>query len=236
MSQSAYRAVIANGLWKQNAGLVQFLGLCPLLAISTNLVNGFFLGLATALVTAITGAAVAGVRNWVPHEIRNPVFILIIAAVVTVVDLLLNAWVHSFYVVMGIFIPLITTNCIVLARAEAFASKNTITHSTVDGFMMGFGLTLVLAVLGGLRELVGKGTLLSGIELVVGKELGQQLVLHVLPASYPGFLLALLPPGAFIGLGLLVALRNIVEDKRLERAKAQEVQEPGTPQTEAVPA
>lgn len=236
MSQSAYRAVIANGLWKQNAGLVQFLGLCPLLAISANLVNGFFLGLATALVTAITGAAVAGVRNWVPHEIRNPVFILIIAAVVTVVDLLLNAWVHSFYVVMGIFIPLITTNCIVLARAEAFASKNTITHSTVDGFMMGFGLTLVLAVLGGLRELVGKGTLLSGIELVVGKELGQQLVLHVLPASYPGFLLALLPPGAFIGLGLLVALRNIVEDKRLERAKAQEVQEPGTPQTEAVPA
>lgn len=236
MSQSAYRDVMVNGLWKQNAGLVQFLGLCPLLAISTNLVNGFFLGLATALVTAITGAAVAGVRNWVPHEIRNPVFILIIAAVVTVLDLLLNAWVHSFYVVMGIFIPLITTNCIVLARAEAFASKNTVAHSAVDGFMMGFGLTLVLAVLGGLRELVGKGTLLSGIELVVGKELGQQLVLHVLPASYPGFLLALLPPGAFIGLGLLVALRNILEERRLERAKAQAAQEPGTPQTEAVPA
>lgn len=236
MSQSAYREVMVNGLWKQNAGLVQFLGLCPLLAISTNLVNGFFLGLATALVTAITGAAVAGVRNWVPHEIRNPVFILIIAAVVTVLDLLLNAWVHSFYVVMGIFIPLITTNCIVLARAEAFASKNTVSHSAVDGFVMGFGLTLVLAVLGGLRELVGKGTLLSGIELVVGKELGQQLVLHVLPASYPGFLLALLPPGAFIGLGLLVALRNIIEERRLERAKARAAQEPGTSQTEAVPA
>lgn len=223
---AAYRDVIVNGLWKQNAGLVQFLGLCPLLAISTNLVNGFSLGLATALVTAITGAAVAVVRNWVPHEIRNPVFILIIAAVVTVVDLLLNAWVHSFYVVMGIFIPLITTNCIVLARAEAFASKNTVAHSALDGFMMGFGLTLVLAVLGALRELVGKGTLFSGIELVVGKELGERLVLQVLPADYPGFLLSLLPPGAFIGLGLLVALRNIVEEKRLQHARLQAASAP----------
>lgn len=236
MSQSAWREVMVNGLWKQNAGLVQFLGLCPLLAISTNLVNGFFLGLATALVTAITGAAVAGVRNWVPHEIRNPVFILIIAAVVTVLDLLLNAWAHSFYVVMGIFIPLITTNCIVLARAEAFASKNTVSHSAIDGFMMGFGLTLVLAVLGGLRELVGKGTLLSGIELVVGKDIGQHLVLHVLPASYPGFLLALLPPGAFVGLGLLVALRNIVEEKRLQRAKVKVVHPPAAPEAETAPA
>lgn len=219
MSQSAYKDVIVNGLWKQNAGVVQFLGLCPLLAISTNLVNGFFLGLATALVTAITGATVAGVRNWVPHEIRNPVFILIIAAVVTVLDLLLNAYVHSFYVLMGIFIPLITTNCIVLARAEAFASKNTVGHSALDGFMMGFGLTLVLAVLGGLREIIGSGTLFAGIDLVVGKELGQHMILHVLPHDYPGFLMALLPPGAFIGLGLLVALRNVVEEKRLQRAK-----------------
>lgn len=226
MSQSAWKDVVVNGLWKQNAGLVQFLGLCPLLAISTTMVNGFSLGLATALVTAITGATVAAVRNWVPHEIRNPVFILIIAAVVTVVDLLLNAWVHDFYVVMGIFIPLITTNCIVLARAEAFASRNTVSHSALDGFMMGFGLTLVLAVLGGARELLGKGTLFSGIELMVGRDIGQHLVLHVLPADYPGFLLALLPPGAFIGLGLLIALRNVVEEKRAERARRAPVAEP----------
>lgn len=232
MSQAAWKDVVVNGLWKQNPGLVQFLGLCPLLAMSTTVVNGFFLGLATAFVTAITGGVVAAVRNWVPHEIRNPVFILIIAAVVTVVDLALNAYVHPFYVVMGIFIPLITTNCIVLARAEAFASKNTITHSALDGFVMGFGLTLVLAVLGAVREVLGKGTLLSGIEMVVGKDLGQHWVLHVMPAGYPGFLLAMLPPGAFIGLGLLVALRNIVEERRVERARLRAA---ATPPVVAVP-
>lgn len=224
MSQSPYKDLLVNGLWKQNPGLVQFLGLCPLLAISTNVVNALSLGLATALVTAITGAVVALVRNWVPHEIRNPVFILIIAAVVTVVDLLMNAYVHPLYVVLGIFIPLITTNCIVLARAEAFASKNTVTHSAVDGLVMGLGLAAVLVVLGAVREILGKGTLFSGIDLVVGKELGQALILQVLPQNYPGFLLALLPPGAFIGLGLLVALRNIIEERRLAKVKAKPVQ------------
>lgn len=231
MSQTTYKEVVINGLWKQNTGLVQFLGMCPLLAMSTNVVNGFSLGFATAAVTAITGASVALVRNWVPHELRNPVFILIIAAVVTMVDLLMNAYVHSLWVVLGIFIPLIITNCLVLARAEAFASKNTVAHSGLDGFMMGFGLTLVLSVLGGLREVLGKGTLLSGIDLVVGKELGQKLVIHVMPADYPGFLLAILPPGAFLGLGLLVALRNIIEEKRLARAKAR----PAQMQSDAVP-
>lgn len=224
MSQSPYKDLLVNGLWKQNPGLVQFLGLCPLLAISTNVVNALSLGLATALVTAITGAVVALVRNWVPHEIRNPVFILIIAAVVTVVDLLMNAYVHPLYVVLGIFIPLITTNCIVLARAEAFASKNTVTHSAVDGLVMGLGLAAVLVVLGAVREIIGKGTLFSGIDLVVGKELGQALILQVLPQNYPGFLLALLPPGAFIGLGLLVALRNIIEERRLAKAKNKPVE------------
>lgn len=223
MSQSPYKDLLVNGLWKQNPGLVQFLGLCPLLAISTNVVNALSLGLATALVTAITGAVVALVRNWVPHEIRNPVFILIIAAVVTVVDLLMNAYVHPLYVVLGIFIPLITTNCIVLARAEAFASKNTVTHSAVDGLVMGLGLAAVLVVLGAVREIIGKGTLFSGIDLVVGKELGQKLILQVLPHDYPGFLLALLPPGAFIGLGLLVALRNVIEERRLAKVKSKPI-------------
>lgn len=214
----ATRDIIVNGLWKQNPGLVQFLGLCPLLAVSTSFVNGFSLGIATALVTAITGAMVAIVRNWVPHEIRNPVFILIIAAVVTMVDLLMNAYLHALYVVLGIYIPLIVTNCIVLARAEAFASKNSVSHAALDGFMMGMGLALVLAVLGAARELVGQGTLFSGMELVVGPALGAPLVLHLAPADYPGFLLAILPPGAFIGLGLLVALRNIIEARRAQRA------------------
>ena len=218
--ERGYRDIIVNGLWKQNPGLVQFLGMCPLLGVSTTVVNGFSLGLATAIVIALTSGSVALVRNWVPHELRNPVFILIIAAMVTVTDLTLNAYLHSLWVVLGIYIPLIVTNCLVLARAEAFASKNTISHSALDGFIMGIGLALVLAVLGGLRELVGKGTLLSGIDLVVGKQLGQHLVIHVMPASYPGFLLAILPPGAFIGLGLLVAVRNIIEDRRLQKAKA----------------
>ncbi len=209
MSQPSYGEVIGNGLWKQNTGLVQLLGMCPLLAISTSVVNAVSLGLATALVMAASNGAISLIRNLVPKEIRIAVFILIIAALVTAIQLALNAFVHPLYLVLGIFIPLITTNCIVLARTEAFASKNRFTISVVDGFMMGLGLTLVLAVLGGLRELVGKGTLLSGIDLVFGAT-SKTWVLHVLP-DYKGFLLAVLPPGAFFGLGLLIAGKNWYE-------------------------
>ena len=209
MSQPAYREIIGNGLWKQNTGVVQLLGMCPLLAISTSVVNAVSLGLATALVMAASNGAISLIRNLVPKEIRIAVFILIIAALVTAIQLALNAFVHPLYLVLGIFIPLITTNCIVLARTEAFASKNRFMPSVVDGFMMGLGLTLVLVVLGGLRELVGKGTLLSGIDLVFGAT-SKGWVWHVLP-DYKGFLLAVLPPGAFFGLGLLIAGKNWYE-------------------------
>jgi electron transport complex protein RnfE len=216
MSQSIYREIAANGIWKQNPGIAQLLGLCPLLAISTTLVNAVSLGLATILVMALASGAVAALRTVIPYEIRIPVFILIIAALVTCVELAMNAWLHQLHLVLGIFIPLIVTNCIVLARVEAFAAKNGPLAATWDGAMMGVGLLAVLAVLGGARELLGAGTLLSGIEMLIP---GAQ-PLQVLPADYPGFLLAMLPPGAFIVLGLLIAGRNWIEARAQARAQA----------------
>lgn len=206
MSLKEYKDILHNGLWKQNPGIVQLLGLCPLLAVSSTVVNGASLGLATTLVMALSNGSIAPIRNFVPNEIRIPVYILIVAVLVTVVQYLMNAYMYGLYVVLGIFIPLIVTNCIVLARVEAFASKNPVLPSALDGFAMGLGLTAVLAVLGGMRELIGKGTLFSGIDLAVG-EVAKDWVIHVIP-DYKGFLLAILPPGAFIGLALLIAGRN----------------------------
>lgn len=218
ITASEFRSLFHNGVIKQNTGLVQLLGLCPLLAISNTVVNALSLGLATMLVMAASSGAVSGVRHFVPHEIRIPVFVLIIASLVTVIDLAMNAFVHPLYLVLGIFIPLITTNCIVLARADAFASKNRPLHSVIDAVAMGLGLTTVLVVLGGVRELAGQGTLFSGIDLVFGEE-AKQFVLHVLP-GYKGFLLAILPPGAFIALGLLIAVHNWNKTRAESRARA----------------
>ncbi|MDR0777080.1 MAG: electron transport complex subunit E [Azonexus sp.] len=209
------RAIAGNGVWKQNSSLVQVLGLCPLLAVTTNAVNGIMLSLATILVMALSNAAIAMLRNLIPHEIRIPVFILIVAALVTVVDLLFNATLHELYVVLGIFIPLIVTNCIVLARVEAFAAKNPPLQSMFDGIFMGVGMLWTLALLGGLRELIGAGTLFSGIDMVIP---GLQ-PLQLLPESYPGFLLALLPPGAFILLGCLIAWKNWLDARATARAR-----------------
>lgn len=206
MNLQEYKDIFHNGLWKQNPGIVQLLGLCPLLAVSSTVVNGVSLGLATALVMAVSSGSIAPIRNYVPNEIRIPVFILIIAVTVTVVQYLMNAYMYGLYVVLGIFIPLIVTNCIVLARVEAFASKNAPLPSAFDGFAMGLGLTAVLGVLGAMREIIGKGTLFSGIDLALG-DMAQGWVLHVIP-DYQGFLIAILPPGAFIGLGLLIAGKN----------------------------
>lgn len=214
---AAYGEIVENGLWKQNPGVVQLLGLCPTLAMTTSMVNGFSLGLATAFVMCLSNASVSPVRQFIPKELRNPVFILIIAALVTIIDLSMNAYVHPLHLVLGIFIPLIVTNCIVLARVESFAAKNPTLPSALDGFMMGFGLACVLALLGGIRELIGKGTILSGIELIFPQ--AKALVIHVIP-HYNGFLLAVLPPGAFIGLGCLIAARNWA-GTRASKAKLQ---------------
>ena len=220
ISKQEIREITWNGIWKQNTGVVQILGMCPVLMMSSNIVNGVSLGIATALVMLISGAAVASMRQFVPNEIRTPIFILIIAALVTVVDLLMNSYMHGLYVVLGVFIPLITTNCIVLARAEAFASKNGVAQSAFDGFFMGIGLTLVLAVLGAGRELIGKGTLLSGIDLLFGPA-AKTWVIHVVPAEQNyQFLLAILPPGAFIALGFLIAGKMALDRRADASARA----------------
>lgn len=207
-----YRDLLKNGLWVQNPTMVQLLGLCPLLAVSSTVVNSVSLGLATAMVMTLSSLSVSLIRHLVPAEIRIPVFVLIIAALVTVVQLLMHAYLHELYLVLGIFVPLIVTNCIVLARAEAFASRQPALVSALDGLMMGIGLTAVLALLGTLREIVGKGTLLSGIHLALG-EGTRSWAITVIP-DYSGFLLAILPPGAFIGLGLLIAAKNAIDQRR----------------------
>jgi electron transport complex protein RnfE len=217
MSDVSYKEIIWNGLWKNNAGIVALLGLCPLLAVSTTVVNGVGLGIATIMVMVFSNAIVSLVRQWVPGEIRIPVYILIIAVLVTIIDLAMNAYMQALYLVLGIFVPLIVVNCNVLGRAEAFASKNPVLPSMVDGFMVGLGLTLILAVLGGMREILGKGTLLSGIDLAFG-ESAKAWVITVIP-DYHGFLLAILPPGAFIGLGLLIAGKNWLDQRQASKAE-----------------
>ena len=224
MSLQEYKDILHNGVWKQNPGVVQLLGMCPLLAVSSSVVNGVSLGLATAVVMALSGASIAPIRSYVPNEIRIPVFILIIAVLVTVVQYLMNAYMYGLYVVLGIFIPLIVTNCIVLARVEAFASKNSALPSAMDGFAMGLGLTAVLGVLGAMRELLGKGTLFSGLDLALG-DMAQGWVLHIIP-DYKCFLLAILPPGAFIGLGCLIAGKNWLNLRAEQKRKSPAIPAP----------
>ncbi|HRP74937.1 MAG TPA: electron transport complex subunit E [Rhodocyclaceae bacterium] len=230
MNMQRFRENAWNGLWKQNPGLVQLLGLCPILAISTSAVNAVSLGLATILVMAVANLAIAVLRNFIPYEIRIPVFILVIASLVTMVDLAFNAFFHELYLVLGIFIPLIVTNCIVLARVEAYAAKNDPISSTIDGIMMGLGLVWVLALLGSIRELIGSGTLLTGIDMIVP---GLSAI-HVFGEGYPHFLLAILPPGAFFALGCLIALFNWINLRAASRAGAHA--KPVAPQPEATAA
>ena len=212
---TTYAELARNGIWKQNTSLVQLLGLCPLLAVSATFVDGVSLAIATIFVMAMASGVVASVRNFIPHEIRIPVFILIIAALVTMVDLAMNAWLHELYLVLGIFIPLIVVNCIVLARIEAFAARNTPLVAAWDGAMMGVGMVVAIAVLGGLREFIGTGMIFSGIEMLIPGTHALQL----LPEAYPGFLIAILPPGAFIVLGFLIAGRNWLDARAAERAR-----------------
>jgi len=195
-----------QGLWDSNPGLVQLLGLCPLLAVTNTAVNGLGLGLATVFVLVCTNCAISLLRGTLQPEIRIPAFVLIIATVVTVVDLSVQAWLHDLSRTLGIFIPLIVTNCTILARAEAFASRQPVGAAIQDGFAQGLGFALVLIALGAGREIVGQGTLLADADLLLG-DWADALTLRVLPEGW-GLLLALLPPGAFIGLGLLVAMRQ----------------------------
>ena len=206
-----------SGLWTNNVALVQLLGLCPLLAVTGTVINGLGLGIATLITLVLSNSIVSLIRPWLKSEIRIPVFVLIIASIVTTIELIMNAWFHELYLVLGIFIPLIVTNCSIIARAEAFASKNNLLDSALDGFMMGLGFALVLVILGGMRELIGFGTLLANAQLMFGS-IGESMTI-TFSENYPGFLLAVLPPGAFIGLGLLIAIKNII-DKQQKVKKA----------------
>jgi len=217
VNDNNYNEISKNGLWNNNVALVQLLGLCPLLAVTGTVINGLGLGLATLLTLVLSNATVSVIRHWVRPEVRVPVFVLIIASVVTAIELAMNAWLYELYTVLGIFIPLIVTNCGILARAEAFASKNSLLPSMLDGFMMGIGFTLVLITLGAIREALGYGTLFSNAHLMFGDMAHNWTWVFV--EDYSGFLLAILPPGAFIGMGLIIALKNVI-DKRNKKKQA----------------
>jgi len=217
---TSYREIASNGLWKNNPGLVQLLGLCPLLGVSNSVVNALGMGLATAIVLAASNASVSLIRNHVTDAVRLPAFVMIIAALTTCIELLMQAFTYELYQILGIFIPLITTNCIILGRAEAFAAKNSVAHATFDGLMMGTGFALVLLAIGAVRELLGTGALFGNMQLLLGPIASHWQI--TVFSNYPGFLLAILPPGAFLVLGLLIALKNRIDEVVAERARATE--------------
>jgi electron transport complex protein RnfE len=213
MSDISYQSIVKNGLWENNPGLVQLLGLCPLLAVTASTINGLGLGLATLATLITTNVIVSLIRHLIRPEVRIPVFVMVIAATVTAIDLLLNAFFHDLHMILGIFIPLIVTNCVIIGRAEAFASKHTVSRAFADGFSMGLGFTIVLVILGTIREALGRGTILAQAELMFGDS--ARALKITLSDDYAGFLLAILPPGAFLAMGFLIAFKNIV-DKKLE--------------------
>ena len=203
-----YRTIVRDGLWNVNPGLVQLLGLCPLLAISNTTINALGLGLATLLTLIVSNTAVSAIRAWLRPEIRIPAYVLLIASIVTVIEMLMNAWLHDLYLVLGIFLPLIVTNCMIIGRAESFASRQPVIASALDGAAQGTGFMLVLVTLGAAREALGHGTLLRDAHLLLGSHASDWTI--QLWDTDAGLLIALLPPGAFIGLGLLLAVRNLI--------------------------
>ena len=215
-----YAKISLDGLWYKNVATVQVLGLCPLLAVTGSVVNAMGLGLATMGVLIGSNLAVSLIRQFVTDAVRLPVFVMIIASITTCVEFLMQAFTFELYEILGIFIPLIVTNCCILGRADAFASKNPVIPSIVDGFMMGAGFLVVLLILGALREIIGQGTLFADFDLLFGTTAAQWEI--KLFDEFPGVLFAALPPGAFLGLGLIMALKNAVDARLEARAKAQQ--------------
>ncbi|MCU7798474.1 MAG: electron transport complex subunit E [Candidatus Thiodiazotropha sp. (ex Myrtea spinifera)] len=218
MAETGFRNIITDGLWNNNQALVALLGLCPLLAVTNTAINGLGLGLATTAVLVSSNATVSLIRNFVRPEVRLPVFVMVIASFVTAIELGMNAYFHELHKILGIFIPLIVTNCAIIGRAEAFASKNNLQRSLVDGLSIGIGFTLVLVTLGGMRELVGQGTLFDQAHLMFG-EVARGMTLKI--ENFPGMLIAILPPGAFIGLGLLIMVKNLIDKRVVAKATTQ---------------
>ncbi|MEX0605163.1 electron transport complex subunit E [Marinobacter sp.] len=225
MATKTSTEIIKDGLWTNNPALVQVLGLCPLLAVTSTVVNAIGLGLATLMVLIGSNLAVSLIRNFVQESVRLPAFVMIIASYVTCAELLMQAYTYELYQILGIFIPLIVTNCAILGRADAFASKNAPGPAILDGAMMGIGFLLVLIVLGGLRELLGQGTLFAGMDLLVGPIAGDWMIRPF--EQYPDMLFMVLPPGAFVGLGLLIALKNGI-DRRIAARRQANARQPET--------
>jgi Na+-translocating ferredoxin:NAD+ oxidoreductase subunit E len=213
-----YSTIAKDGLWDNNIIFVQALGLCPLLAVTGTASNGLGMGLATTVVLAASGLCIAVLRGIITPQVRIPVFVLIIAVLVTMVDMAMNAWVHDLHKVLGLFIPLIVTNCAILGRAESFASRNQVLPSIMDGLMMGLGFTLALMILGATREIIGSGTLFANASLLLGSW-AHHLELVLIP-EYKGFLLIILPPGGFLVLGFLLAGKRILDKRLAERQQA----------------
>ncbi len=214
-----YRENAREGLWTNNIVFGQMLALCPLLAVTGTATNGFGMGLATITVLVLSGAMVSLFRNIITPEVRIPEFVLIIASVVTLVDMTMNAWMHELYKVLGLFIPLIVTNCAILGRAESFASKNSVVASIFDGLMMGLGFTMVLVILGAAREIISAGTLFANASLLLGS--GFSFLETTLIPDYRGFLLFALPSGGFIALGFILAGKRMLDRWVENRSVAQ---------------
>jgi electron transport complex protein RnfE len=230
MNKANYREILVSGVWLRNTGLVVLLGLCPLLAVSNTVINALGLGLATMMTLMITNLTVSLTRPLLRPEVRIPAYVLIIAAIVTVIELVMKAWTYDLYRTLGIFIPLIVTNCAIIGRAEAFASRNRPLPALTDGLAVGLGFAIALVLLGAVRELIGHGTLFRQAELLLGPW-GENLQINLVP-GYGNFLLAMLPPGAFIALGCLVAGRNWLDSRRSEKQLQAELVEAGNPVNE----
>ncbi|WP_415892298.1 electron transport complex subunit E [Neptuniibacter sp. PT8_73] len=223
-----YKKISMDGLWDNNPALVQLLGLCPLLAVTGTVVNAIGLGIASILVLLGSNLTVSAFRKFVPDSVRLPIFVMIIASFVTAIELLMKAFTYELYLILGIFIPLIVTNCAIMGRADAFACKNPVKESVLDGLMMGLGFTAVLVILGAMRELLGLGTLFSDMHLLFGPMAADWKITVV--DDYTGFLFAVLPPGAFVGMGLLIALKNIIDARAKERLAQQTPDEGAKPE------
>ena len=216
--------ITRDGLWGNNVILAQALALCPTLAVTSTATNGLGMGLATTAVLVLSNLLVSLLRGVITPEVRIPVYIVLIATLVTLVDLGLNAYAHELHKVLGLFIALIVVNCAILGRAESFASKNTAAASALDGLAIGLGFTLVLVVLGGVREVIGSGTLFAGAAQLLGPSFGF-LELHLIP-DYRGFLLAILPPGGFLALGFLLAGKRLIDARVAANRRRQASAEP----------
>ena len=212
-----YRRIAKDGIWDNNIVFAQALGLCPLLAVTGTASNGLGMGLASTVVMVASGMLISLFRGLITPQVRIPIFVLIIAVLVTLVDMSMNAWVHDLHKVLGLFIPLIVTNCAILGRAEAFASRQKVLPSLFDGLMMGLGFTLALVLLGAAREILGSGTLFANAALLLGSW-ASFLELELIP-DYQGFLLIILPPGGFLVLGFLLAGKRLI-DRAVEQRQA----------------